>query len=111
MRQIYTATQGSLARYANNAWSPLISMTNLDMLEWAQLKDGRAIAGLTMNTPREAVLLEAGLETLEESYERVAVNKIDVWSHMSEGDPRKATADRLVPQLTRKVDWRNKSRR
>ena len=111
MRQIYTATQGSLARYTSPAWSPWISKTNLDKLERAQLKAGRAIAGLTMSTPREAVLLEAGLETLEESYERAAVNKIDVWSHLSEGDPRRETAERLVPQRTRKGDWRNKSRR
>ena len=59
---------------------------------------------MTMSTPRRAVLLEAGLETLEESFERAAVNKIDVWSHLSEGDPRRDTVERLVPQRTKKGD-------
>ena len=110
MRQVYTATQGSLARYASPAWSPWISKTNLEKLERAQLKAGRAIAGLTMSTPREAVLLEAGLETLGETYEKAEVSKMDAWSRLSEGDPRRETAEKVVPQRTKKGDWRNKSR-
>ena len=78
MRQVYTVTHGSLASYESPTCSLRISKTSLDKLERAQLKAGRAIAVLTMSTPREAVLLEAGLETLEESYERVAVNKIEI---------------------------------
>jgi hypothetical protein len=106
LRQIYTATQRSTAEYASPAWAPWVSKTNLQKLDRAQLRAGRAISGLTMSTPSEAVLLEAGLEPLGQRYRKAALTTLDKWRHLGDGDPRRELAESRVPQRTKKKDWR-----
>ena len=69
--------QRSVAEYASPAWAPWLSKTGLDKMKRAQLKAARVITGNTRSTPREAVLLEAGLETLEEMYMGAALSAMD----------------------------------
>ena len=86
LRQVYTATQRSIAEYASPAWAPWVSNSGMEKLETAQRKAGRRIAGTTMSTPAEAVLKEAGLEDMKSRYRREAICKFESWKHQEEGD-------------------------
>lgn len=111
MRGVYVATQRSVAEYASPAWAPWLSATNQTKLERAQLGAARVITGVTRSTPTEAVLLEAGLERLEDRHRNVATITWDRWRNKEEGDPRREVARRNLQPRTRKLGWRTKCER
>ena len=110
LRQVYTATQRSIAEYASPAWAPWVSNSGMEDLEIAQRRAARRIAGTTMSTPAEAVLREAGLEEMKCRYRREAVCKYENWKHQEEGDVRREVVEREVRRRTKKQDWRENSR-
>ena len=110
LREIYMATQRSLAEYASPAWVPWVSSSGVEKLETAQRRAARRIAGTTMSTPGEAVLREAGLEELRSRYRKEVVCKYESWLHQEEGDIRREAVEREVRRRTKKQDWRENSR-
>ena len=89
MRDVYQATQRSVAEYAAPAWAPWLSETTRQILERAQLKAARHITGNIASTPTQLVLKEAGLPSLEERHEVGSVALLDRWMHLPEGDLRR----------------------
>jgi ribonuclease HI len=106
MRQIYTATQRSIAEYASPAWTPWLSPTNKEAMERAQLRAARIIGGTTKSTPREAVLREAGLQPLKERHEAAAAIKMDRWEGLPPEDYRAQVATREVRKRTKRSNCR-----
>ena len=111
MKMIYTATQRSIAEYGSSAWAPWISRTSMERIECAQRRAARRITGATASTPVEALSREAGLEEQKTRYQRTAVCLYDRWQHLEEGDPRREVSGGDVRRRTKKMDWREQSRR
>ena len=82
-RLVYTATQGSMLEYSAPAWGPWISKTNRDKLERTQLKAARIMSGMLRSAPTEAVLQEAGLETVADRHDAAALCLYDRWRGLS----------------------------
>jgi hypothetical protein len=74
----------------------------MEKLKRTQLKAGRVIAGVTASTPREAVLLETGLETVETRLCKAVVVHLDTWKHMAEEDHWRRVVEDRVPQRRQK---------
>ena len=82
---------GSLLEYAAPAWGPWISKTNRVKLERTQLKAARIMSEMLRSTPIEAVLQEAGLETVADRHDAAALCLYDRWR----GLPGETTWERL----------------
>ena len=73
------------------AWGPWISKTNRDKLERTQLKAANIMSGMLRSTPTEAVLQEAGLETVADMHDAADLCLYDRWR----GLPGETTGERL----------------
>ena len=106
LRAVYVALQRSVAEYASPAWTPWTAKSHITKVERAQLKAARIITKAVASSPREAVLKEAELDTLEERYKRSAVKVADKWTHLPPEDPRAVLTGKQIRMRLKKADWR-----
>ena len=68
----YTALIISVLEYGSPAWWPWLSKTNKERMEKVQRAAARIIVGAVASSPVEALMAEAGLDTLEDRAEILA---------------------------------------
>ena len=110
LRDTYIALIRSIAEYASPSWAPWISATNLKRLETTQLKALRVITKAFERSPREAVLLEAGVCFLTTRYRQLAAIAYERTLRLDQSFARHSIIQHEAKQRTKKTDWRSHSK-
>ena len=106
LRRVYIATQHSVADYAAAAWTPRLSLSNIEKLERTHFQAARAITHPVRSTPTEAVLNEAELPRLEHRFKMLSVLQANKWNSLDVEDPRQVGLNVSVRLRLCRPDWR-----
>ena len=110
MRTTYTTMTRSCIEYGSPAWMPWITKTDLDKLERVQHEAARKITGLLQSTPTEAVMMEAGLNTVKNRAQTAAVIAIERSERCQESNPRKMIMQEDNKRRIKKTELRDFAR-
>ena len=100
MRQVYLTYIRSAGEYCTAAWGPSLSKTQMEQLEIAQRASARVITNCTKTTPKDSLLLEAGLQPFEIRSKELAARAMEKSLRLPTSNPRREVA-RTAPVVTR----------
>ena len=111
LKRVYTANIKSIFNYAGFAWQQCLSETQREKLERIQSRALRKITGQTLNTPREALLLEAGEESLKTQFQRNAVIAAEKALRLPQDHPRRIAYEQTnTSKRIQRKSWGTTSR-
>jgi len=111
LRMIYLAFCRSKMMYAASAWQSWLSCTQVERLEVAQNKAGRAITGQYSGSPKESTRIEAGLSSMRTVMKREAVRSGEKARRMPEDHPRRMALEASTDHRNDRTSWRSECAR
>ena len=107
LRRVYQAVSLGKIGYCGAAWQPWLAPTSVNLLESAQNRCLRAITGLHLSSPVEALRKEAGIPSVHTSIRRSTARAWERSLRLPESALRRQLADRQVRQRTTiRGNWR-----
>ena len=109
-RTLYIQFCRTVLEFSSSAFTPLLSDTNLEILERVQNEALRAITRLYKTCPRDFLRLEANMEPLVERFKKNDEILYDKYLRLPVSDARRQLVETFVPRrLTGRHGWRPKT--
>ena len=111
LRETYTALIESILRYGAPAWTPWIGKGAWEKLEKVQREAARLMVGALRSTPIEAILAEAGLNTIKNKMETINTIAFERSMRMSKDSFRWEVASKKKRKRLKVEGWREEARK
>ena len=109
LRAFYLAYVGSLFDYSASSWAPLLTNSNVKLLEVIQNRAARLITGCLGSTRIKSLLLEAGLLPLVSRFRYQCMVAAERCRRLPISDPLRRRAFTCPEENNRFSSWREKS--
>ena len=110
LRTLYTTFVKSKLDYASAAWQPWISTTNMDRLERAQNKALRIITGQYQSAPKEALQLEAGMNSYTTTSKRSCLLAMEKALRSAADHPKRIAFEPEIAKRIARTNWRTSAK-